>query len=289
MNQLIVPDTGVQLVDGSIVILSRFPGTKWIVHNGWYTYQGQQYMGWYFCSIPSQTIMPVSNTDLRLLTVVNDSGCGCNPGPVPTPPEPSCPCPPCPGPQPIPFTPKMAFQLDRAWISVDTIAQRDQLSDSKKLLPDGKIVRVNETPDGTPAYYRWSQVKQVWETETFGIDTSNFLTEAKANTLYASKESVSILQTQVKDLQDNLSQTVEDAVNEVLPNVIQNNSDVKSYIESTATTAGTSAANAAIDTKVPQMISTEVDKAVDDLTDTTIPDVVADQISKLNPNEWIDI
>lgn len=170
MNRLIVPDTGVELHDGSIVILNRFPGTKWIVHNGWYSYQDQQYMGWYFCSIPSQTILPVSDEDLRMLTVVSDGECPCPPGPKPPMPFPD-----------VPFTPQNAYELDRAWISVETIAQRDQLN--KRLLPNGKIVRVNNV-SGQAKYYIWNQVTQVWEDETFGIDLSLFLTEEEADKKY---------------------------------------------------------------------------------------------------------
>ena len=112
MDKLVVPGTGVELVDGSIVILARFPGTKWIVHNGWYNYQGAQSIGWYFCAIPSQTVLPVSDEDLKLLTVVSDgSSCPCPPYPPPFPPAPlleSPPLPPAPSvpdPAPVPAFP----------------------------------------------------------------------------------------------------------------------------------------------------------------------------------------
>lgn len=182
-NCLVVPDTGIQIVDGTIVILARFPGTKWIVHNGWYSYQGKQYMGWYFCSIPAQTIIPVNDEDLRLLTVVSsDGGESCPPGPYPPPCPPyPPPCPPypppfVPGPPPhcgINFTPQMADELDRAWITVETIAQRDKLN--TRLLPNGKIVKVNNV-SGSVKYYSWNQATMVWDEETFGINPDNFVT-----------------------------------------------------------------------------------------------------------------
>lgn len=181
MNRIIVPDTGVELHDGSIVILHRFPGTKWVVHNGWYTYLEQQFMGWYFCSIPAQTILPVSDDDLRMITVVSDSG-WCPPSPTPPMPYPCppspCPCPPGP-PVPPPlkpgpeFTFQNAYELDRAWISVDTIAQRDQLN--TRLLPNGKIVRVNND-SGVAKYFIWNQVTQTWDDETFGINLTPYVT-----------------------------------------------------------------------------------------------------------------
>ena len=151
MNSLIVPETGVQIVDGTIVILSRFPGTKWIVHEGWYTYNSQQAMGWYFSSIPSQTIVPVTDDDLKSLTVVGtDCGCHCPPTPGPTPPQPG----PCPKPKPV-LTDKQLEILNRSWITVDTIAERDKLFEDE-LVVNGRIVRVNQTVEG-PKYYRWNR------------------------------------------------------------------------------------------------------------------------------------
>lgn len=82
-----IPHTEQRLVDGSIVVLQRFPNTKWIVHNSWYTYLGQQYNGWYFCSIPSQTIVPMNARDLHGLTIVSNFV----PGPSPNAPRPAKP------------------------------------------------------------------------------------------------------------------------------------------------------------------------------------------------------
>lgn len=178
MSALIVPDTGLELVDGSIVILARFPSTKWVVHYGWYTYSGQQMMGWYFCSIPANTVIPASDADLRMLKVVSNSGsCNCpgNAAPVvPAPPAPGCP----PG---GPIQGHQAWELDRAFISVNTIAERNLLN--KRLLPDGKIVRVGNDGDG-PQYYRWNQVTGEWEIEHFGVDTQKFITLEQAEELF---------------------------------------------------------------------------------------------------------
>lgn len=96
-----IPCSEQRLVDGSIVILDRFPNTKWIVHNGWYTYQNVRYNGWYFSSIPSRTILPCSDRDLRHLVVISgsDCGCDCKPEPGPHPPEPKPPVDDCHNPQ----------------------------------------------------------------------------------------------------------------------------------------------------------------------------------------------
>lgn len=195
MNYLKVPNSNVKLTDGNIVMLARFPGTKWVVHNGWYNYAGRRYMGWYFCSIPAQTIIPVNNQDLELLSVVAGEGDasaipappiidgpdfpgmypppGHHPGPFPPgppgpfPPGPPGPYPPHP-PQPDPdgpafFSKSKDEMLAEAFITVPSIKQRDALIDKYDgKLPDGKIVRVNSV-DGVVKYYKWSSYNDRWE------------------------------------------------------------------------------------------------------------------------------
>lgn len=177
MNYLTVPDSKLKLVDGNVVMLDRFPGLKWILHNGWYNYNGRQYSGWYFTSIPSQTILPVSNQDLQMITLVSSKSNDTYPD-YPAPPPhhggypdhhdhsgPYNPIYPPVAPDPEPE--KLAFfsttykkQLESAFIAVPTIKKRDELDTSK--LPDGKIVRVNSV-DGEPRYYVWSAFNDHWE------------------------------------------------------------------------------------------------------------------------------
>lgn len=204
MADRITLDSGIQIVDGSIVILARFPGTKWIVHKGWYDYQGNQYNGWYLSSIPSQTTMPLVDSDLIGIKVV---GGEC---PYPDHPFPS-PNPPIPGGGGM--KPEMAWELNRAWITVDTIEQLSRLN--RRLVPDGKIVRVNDTGDDTAKYYRYDQAKSIWTEEYFGVDTTNFV----------SKDD---LVQEVKDQLDNadFSQTV--------VNVIKDNDEVHQTIKEVA-------------------------------------------------------
>ena len=93
--------------------------------------------------------------------------------------EPLCPPPPGPKPRvplypepipPYPIVPPDTTQYanitheekdryDRAFISVDTIADRDALQDAD--LHNGKIVRVNDV-DGAPAYYVWAAISNEW-------------------------------------------------------------------------------------------------------------------------------
>ena len=204
MADSITLDSGIQIVDGSIVILARFPGTKWIVHKGWYDYQGNQYNGWYLSSIPSQTTMPLVDSDLIGIKVV---GGEC---PYPDHPFPS-PNPPIPGGGGM--KPEMAWELNRAWITVDTIEQLSRLN--RRLVPDCKIVSVNDTGDGTAKYYWYDQAKSIWTEEYFGVDTTNFV----------SKDD---LVQEVKDQLDNadFSQTV--------VNVIKDNDEVHQTIKEVA-------------------------------------------------------
>lgn len=187
MNSFVVPGTGITVTDGSVVMLSRFPGKKWIAHYGWYKYSGQQMMGWYFCSIPENSIIPMNDMDANTLTVVSSNGtCPCpslTPSPSPSP------VPPCPNPgDHNPFSDQDKWELDRAFITVNTIAERDALN--ARLLPDGKLVRVNNDGD-SPAYFRWNQVTQVWEEEFFGISVDGTaLTEERAKELFAEQDEV---------------------------------------------------------------------------------------------------
>lgn len=203
----IMTDSGIRISNGTIVMLARYPGIKWTVRNGWYTYQGQQYTGWYFCSIGSETIIPMLDEDLALITVLSGGmGCDCNPiSPVPCPPPapyppvpPAPPTPPCPPPDPgthAKFDDHDQYQIDRAFISVNTLDERNQLS-LRHLIPDGKMVRVNQAKEGEPGYYAYCAETQSWrpvhleqdETRLSSIEERLTLIEEGLNWLNINKE-----------------------------------------------------------------------------------------------------
>lgn len=85
MDSIRVPNTCEGITVGSIVILSRFPDTKWVLQYGWFSYEDERQHGWYFSSIPAQTIIPVTDEDLDGLVVVSGGACMPRPG--------ECPCP----------------------------------------------------------------------------------------------------------------------------------------------------------------------------------------------------
>lgn len=143
----LVTNSGLTIYDGSVVILSRHPNVKWLIRYGWYTYQNKQYDGWFFSSIPANDIMPMSEIDSSEITIVSGPCC-------------------CPA-DPV-ADPDILDQIDRTWITVDTIEQRNLLS--VRLIPDGRIVRVNKDVDGKTHYYSYDEANSVWVEEQFGLD-----------------------------------------------------------------------------------------------------------------------
>ena len=218
---MIVPGTGQKLTDGDVVMLSEYPGVKWIIQYGWYTYYNYRYSGWYFSSIPDNTILPVAEEDLTSLVVIStnnsievpssscDCDCNCNGSddhihPTPKPPRPDP-----PGPL-MGLTPSQ--ELSRAWISVDTIVDRNSLN--TRILPDGKIVRVNNTEDG-PKYYIWNKVRLEWNDFEFE-STSGGLQKEEADTLYASKDTEKL----VKEIKKEVEAIQDGPIWEILSDVI---------------------------------------------------------------------
>lgn len=171
MNYLILP-SGDRIYAGDIVTLSRFPGTKWILQNGWYFYESRQQNGWYFSSIPADTVIPVNDSDLLSLTVISTqsmNGCppfypGENPAypHPPHPPHPPCPAPPHPGHRPHPGHkphPDDMAVLSKHAVTVQNISQRNALAHMP--LQHGKIVRVNDV-EGQIRYYEWDAINFTW-------------------------------------------------------------------------------------------------------------------------------
>ena len=154
-NFIVIPGTNVRLYDGDIVKISTKPRVKWIVHLGWYIYQDAQNFGWYFVSIKDGEIAPVSIIDLTLCTLVTTKtqGSGIEDGKVIN--------------YTRPFTLEDAQTLNRTFISLDTIEQRDNID--PKHLVNGRIVRVNNV-GGASAYYIWNSSTNEWNIfEDFSI------------------------------------------------------------------------------------------------------------------------
>lgn len=152
-DYLVIPRTNIRLYDSDIVKISGKPRIKWVVHTGWYIYEGNQNFGWYFVSIKDGTILPASIIDLTLCTLVTTKTQGSEryDGKVVN--------------YTRPFTLEDADTLNRTFITVDTIEQRDNLD--KKKLVEGRLVRVNDV-GGVVVYYSWNAETKSWVKEDFG-------------------------------------------------------------------------------------------------------------------------
>ena len=150
---IVIPGTDIRLYDSDIVKISDRPKDKWIVHTGWYIYDDVQNYGWYFVSIKNGEILPVSTIDLTLCSLVTlkTQGSEIYDGKVVN--------------YTRPFTEADAKVLNRTFITLETIEQRDNLD--KKKLVNGRLVRVNNV-GGMPNYYSWNAAEEKWELVDFG-------------------------------------------------------------------------------------------------------------------------
>ena len=167
-----IPNTQEKIYEGSVVELFRLPNLQWILHYGYYNYNGIRRKGWYFSSIPADSEMPVFNEDLVRLRVIDgpDEPMPVPPGPCP-PPGPYPPTPPLPPhppmPAPIPYTSRDKKQVDEAMITLDDLEERDKFGSA--WLVNGKLVRVNDSDgEGNPEYYTWNSEESKWELASLG-------------------------------------------------------------------------------------------------------------------------
>ncbi len=167
---IVIPGTNKRIYDGNVVILSRLPDLKWVVHYGYYAYGNRSQKGWYLSSIPSNSTMPVFDEDLVSIKVLDEPippspPCPPYPPPFPPPYPPTPPSPPTP--IPITFTPEDKLMVDRSMITVDTIEDRDKLSSDDLL--NGKICRVNDIDgEGNTDFYAWNAETKEWEQAVLG-------------------------------------------------------------------------------------------------------------------------
>lgn len=152
-NYIVVPGTNIRLYEGDIIKISNKPRTKWVVHMGWYIYQDVQNFGWYIESIKNGEILPVSVIDLTLvsLVTVKTQGSELYDGKKVN--------------YTRPFTLADAATLNRTFITLETIEQRDNID--KKNLTNGRLVRVNDV-GGVPIYYAWNATTSAWDKVDFG-------------------------------------------------------------------------------------------------------------------------
>ena len=146
-KSIVISGTNIRLYDGDFVTLKNRPDMKWVVHYGWFIYQSTKQQDWYFSAITTGEILPVSYVDLTLVSLATSAtrgsvyhdGNNTEYNPI--------------------FTEDDAETLNRTFISVDTIAQRDNLDRNK--LTNGRLVRVNGN-DEDAKYYAWNASTNSW-------------------------------------------------------------------------------------------------------------------------------
>lgn len=136
-----IPETGKIIYNGDTVILSEYPNTIAVVAYGWYKYEENAMNGWHFILLPAKTIVPATQVNLSLLTIVPNSSDDDR--------------------NPIPLSPELRDIESRAFITLDSIAQRDKLI--TEFMPNGRIVRVNDSVNHTSNYYEWNVETQSWD------------------------------------------------------------------------------------------------------------------------------
>lgn len=136
-----IPETGKIIYNGDTVILSEYPDTIAAVAYGWYKYEETAMNGWHFILLPSKSIIPAANVNLSLLTVVPNSSDDDR--------------------NPILLNTSLQDIESRAFITLDSIAQRDKLI--PEFMPNGRIVRVNDSVNHTTNYYEWNIETQSWD------------------------------------------------------------------------------------------------------------------------------
>ena len=152
-KSIVIPGTNIKLYDGDLVTITNRPHIKWVVHYGWFIFQNVQNHDWYLSAITTGEILPLNAIDLTLISLttshtlgsVHEDGKKVNYTQV--------------------FTANDAETLNRTFITVDNIAQRDNLDKNK--LVDGRLVRVNED-GGIPRYYAWNASTNSWSEVDWG-------------------------------------------------------------------------------------------------------------------------
>lgn len=152
-TSVVLPNTDIRLYDNDIITLTTNPTVRYILRYGWYICHGVQSYGWYVVSISDGTVLAISEIDLSTINLVStytqgstyDDGKKVN--------------------YTRPYTDHDVAILNRSFISLSSMSQRDNLDPSE--LTDGRVVRVNDIGDGSYGYFVWSAIDKSWSSITF--------------------------------------------------------------------------------------------------------------------------
>lgn len=145
---VVVPGTNIRFYDGDIIKVTKYPRSKFQIYCGWYVFENKQNFGWYLSNVKTGKVLPLDTIDLTTCSLVTSEAQGSvyKSGPELQ--------------YTRPFTDADFEMLNRSFVTLDTIEQRDSI-DPKKLV-DGKVVRVNDV-EGVPAYFEWDALTRTWE------------------------------------------------------------------------------------------------------------------------------
>ena len=154
-----IPETEKIIYNGDTVILSEYPDTIAAVAYGWYKYEENAMNGWHFILLPAKTVVPAAQVNLSLLTVIPNSSDDDR--------------------NPVPLSPELRDIESRAFITLDSIAQRDKLI--TEFMPNGRIVRVNDSVNHTSNYYEWNVETQSWDDWNIGSLVDGYMQLSPSN------------------------------------------------------------------------------------------------------------
>lgn len=173
MKSVYIPNMGIELVEGSVIVLAQFPDVPWMVCNGEYFFEEEERNGWYILSLKGKKrVFPLDKIQLEILEVLPYSDKETevlqlislpdipNKGeekPVPKPGVPG-----------IKFTRDLYDELKSTMIVVPDIATRDKLA--KDGILNGRIVKVVDAGGGTYRYFSWSDAEDDWVEVVMEVD-----------------------------------------------------------------------------------------------------------------------
>ena len=173
MMSLTLP-SGEIVYDGAVLRIGD-DATNYFLHYGEYTFGEATNCSWYLQAIGTSVAVPITDEMLSKATVMNNgaevtvhtpvSGCSCHNQPNTVGYE-----------EKEKVTTNDKYILDRTWVTVDTIIERNSLP--LGVVINGRVVQVNQSEDGQPHYYRYNVKTMEWDEISLG-NVDEYIEEIK--------------------------------------------------------------------------------------------------------------
>ena len=105
-------------------------------------------------------------------------------------------------------------------------SEKNEKSSNATILTKGKIVKVNNDGTGKPAYFSWNQITMNWDTETFGIDSSELVNRQELQIVNADLQA---FKENVEASNESISQRL-DTIDENVTNINQDIDDMEQQL-----------------------------------------------------------